>query len=308
MAKALVRKHDELAKKFLTNVEVARDFLKCHLKPEIQNKLNLATLSIESESFIENDLRKRFADVIYQVNFKESSKVAYIYVLIEHQSTPDPLMPLRTLRYKLAVMQRYVDKHYKKGDHDIELPLVVSMVLYNGKDSPYPYKTDIMDMFSDKELAETVGLGKFKLIDLTTTDDNQILQHGKVALLEILQKHIRIRDFSNAIELIMSAILVAHDDNISKDLFESALSYMANAREIEDLEPLFKKILEISDYRETVMTYAEHYTQKGRQEGKQETQMEIAKQLLKSGVDSSIIASATHLSKSQIDALKETLH
>ena len=44
MTKALVRKHDELAKKFLTNIEMAKDFLRYHLKPEIQNKLNLATL------------------------------------------------------------------------------------------------------------------------------------------------------------------------------------------------------------------------------------------------------------------------
>jgi predicted transposase YdaD len=209
-------------------------------------------------------------------------------------------MPLRILRYKLAVMQRYVDTHYKKGDDDIELPLVVSMVLYNGESSPYPYKTDIMDMFADKQLSETVGLGKFKLIDLTTIDDDKILKHGKVALLEMLEKHIKIRDFSNAIDLIMNAILVAHENNLAKDLFESALSYMTKARDIKDLEPLFQKILKIDDYRETVMTYAEHYKQEGKQE--------IIQEMLKAGMDMASIAKIAHLSEKEVKKIKESMH
>jgi predicted transposase/invertase (TIGR01784 family) len=43
--------------------------------------------------------------------------------------------------------------------------------------------------------------------------------------------------------------------------------------------------------------------QKGMQLGKQEAQQEIAKELLKSGIDSSIIAAATHLTVDKIKAL-----
>ncbi|MBP9743453.1 MAG: hypothetical protein KBD37_08850 [Burkholderiales bacterium] len=59
------------------------------------------------------------------------------------------------------------------------------------------------------------------------------------------------------------------------------------------------------------MSYAEELLQKGRQEGMalgeqkvHQTQQEITKNLLKSGVDKSIIASATNLTLEQIKSLQ----
>ena len=68
------------------------------------------------------------------------------------------------------------------------------------------------------------------------------------------------------------------------------------------------------------MTYAEELKQEGKREGKQEgmqlgvqlghqeAQQEIAQQLLKSGVDTTIIANATHLTPAQVEELKKSLH
>nr|MBP9742613.1 hypothetical protein [Burkholderiales bacterium] len=56
----------------------------------------------------------------------------------------------------------------------------------------------------------------------------------------------------------------------------------------------------IPKYGDTIMSYAEEL----RQEGEQKAQQEIAKNLLKSGVDASIIASATHLTLEQINSLQ----
>jgi len=42
-------------------------------------------------------------------------------------------------------------------------------------------------------------LGSFNLVDLTIADEEDILKRGKLALFEMLQKHIRVRDFNNAI-------------------------------------------------------------------------------------------------------------
>lgn len=59
------------------------------------------------------------------------------------------------------------------------------------------------------------------------------------------------------------------------------------------------------------MTYGDVLRKEGRQEGmqlgKQEAQQEIAKNLLKSGVDTSIVAKATHLSVKQLEEIKKTL-
>jgi predicted transposase/invertase (TIGR01784 family) len=51
------------------------------------------------------------------------------------------------------------------------------------------------------------------------------------------------------------------------------------------------------------MSYADELRQEGRQEGVQE----VARNLLKSGIDTSIVAKATHLSAKQIEELKKAI-
>ncbi|MDQ5919987.1 MAG: hypothetical protein QG673_43 [Pseudomonadota bacterium] len=305
----LVKQHDELAKRFLTDLNAARGFLQIHLDPKILAKCDLSTLTIESGSYIDNDLRKRASDILYKMDLLDKSNCVYVYVLIEHQSRAEELMPLRVLRYVLAILQNHVDKYKVKGD----LPIVVPLILYNGEKSPYPYATNISKLFEDKELIKEFPVGSFRLVDLTVMPDEAIYRHGKIALLEMLQKHINVRDFRKSRAQIVHTVLVAYKDNISKELFDSAISYLTNAREGFELEPLFKEIIDnISEYEGTIMSYAEELEQKGiqkgMQKGRQEAEQEIAKNLLKSGVDAKVVANATHLSVQQINELKKSMH
>jgi len=181
----ILKKHDPMARKFLSDLSVTKEFLNTYLMPELKAKCDLNTLTIESGSYVENDLKTHCADIVYKVNLLDNSGCAYIYTLIEHQSTPKKLMPFRILKYQLAIIQKHLDEN--KGS---KFPIVVPLVFYNGATSPYPYVCDIAELFADPELYKKIQLGKFKLIDLTTMSDEQILQHGMLALLEIFLKHI----------------------------------------------------------------------------------------------------------------------
>ena len=48
-----------LAKRFLTNVSVARDFLKANSSQDVSGRCNFATLKIIATSSIEEDMRAR---------------------------------------------------------------------------------------------------------------------------------------------------------------------------------------------------------------------------------------------------------
>lgn len=65
--------HDAIFRQFLTQPEVARDFMEIHL---------LATLKLEFGSFVEDDLRQYFSDVLYSL--KTTAGDGYVHVLIEH--------------------------------------------------------------------------------------------------------------------------------------------------------------------------------------------------------------------------------
>lgn len=51
--------HDAVFRQMLTQKEVARDFLQIHLPEAFLNICDMETLTLESGSFIEDDLRTR---------------------------------------------------------------------------------------------------------------------------------------------------------------------------------------------------------------------------------------------------------
>lgn len=77
-------------------MDTARDFIQLHMPVELLRLCDLTTLKLESGSFIEEDLRAYFSDVLYSL--KTTTGEGYIHVLIEHQSTPDRHMAFRLLQ------------------------------------------------------------------------------------------------------------------------------------------------------------------------------------------------------------------
>ena len=327
MSKTKVKQHDALVKLFLSDLKVARGFLKRYLPHELQLKCDFNSVSVEPESYIDNNLKRYCSDLVYKINVSSDEEVesAYIYLLIEHQSTAELLMPLRMLRYQLAIIQKHVDK---QAQDVLKLPLVVPIVLYNGLKSPYPHTQDIADLFEDQVLYQQMPVGKFRLVDLTVMSDEELPQHNTLSVLEIMLKHIRQRDLMLVAKSMIEALQIGYQNGMGEGLANGVFSYLSNAREGEELKPLFKKFVdELTYYEDNIMTYAEELKQEGfkmgmsyaeklkqegiqigEQRGHQEAQREIAQQLLKSGIDSTIIANATHLTSTQVEELKKLLN
>ena len=173
-AKGTPTPHDLVFKQFLTHSETARDFMQLHLPTELQAVSDFSTLRLESGSFVEESLRPYFSDVLYSLRTTAGDE-SYIHVLIEHQSTPDRHMAFRLLRYSIAAMQRHLDAGHEK------LPLVIPVLFYTGRRSPYPYSTRWLDEFNDPELAENLYSTDFPLVDVTVIPDDEIMGHRSIA-------------------------------------------------------------------------------------------------------------------------------
>lgn len=323
----LTIKHDEFVRKCLTDLNMAQEFLEKYLHPEIKAKCDFNQLSIVAGTYIEDDLKAHASDIVYKFNLKDNEGCAYVYALIEHQSTPDRLMPFRILRYQLAIIQKHMEEY--PGD---KLPLVAPIVFYNGKTIPYPYSNELADLFADKELFDSIGLGNFKLADLTVTEDNEILQDKKLVLLEMLLKHIHDRDFNSIIDYIVKAFKIAELQQVNTSLVNSAIFYLLSGREREELNQLITKLKQdLPNYGDTFMTYAEELRQEGIQLGKQEgiqlgeqrgiqlgeqrgiqqgkinAQIEMAKKLIKANTDTNFISEVTDLKVEEIIELKNLI-
>lgn len=62
--------HDATFRQFVTQPDVARDFMELHLPAELCAIGDLSTLKLESVSFIGDDLRQYFSDVLYSLKTK----------------------------------------------------------------------------------------------------------------------------------------------------------------------------------------------------------------------------------------------
>lgn len=87
----------------LRHPDTARDFIDIHLPASLRKLCDLTTLKLEPNSFIDEDLRQYYSDLLWSVKTQEGA--GYIYVVIEHQSKPEELMAFRMMRYSIAAMQ-----------------------------------------------------------------------------------------------------------------------------------------------------------------------------------------------------------
>ena len=84
--------HDKLVRKMLKNKRIAIDLLKSSLPTKTLVKLDLPTLQSASETAVSGKWKEFRNDIVFHCKTKEQKNT---YILVEHQSTPDRLMPLR---------------------------------------------------------------------------------------------------------------------------------------------------------------------------------------------------------------------
>lgn len=78
-----------------------------------------------------DSLRPFYSDVLYSL--ETTCGRGYVHILIEHQSSPDKYMAFRLMRYAVAAMHRHLEAGHKT------LPLVIPILFYQGRRSPYPW-------------------------------------------------------------------------------------------------------------------------------------------------------------------------
>ncbi|EFL4011052.1 TPA: Rpn family recombination-promoting nuclease/putative transposase [Escherichia coli] len=290
--------HDALFKSFLTHPGTARDFMEIHLPKDLRELCDLDSLKLESASFVDEKLRALHSDILWSVKTREGD--GYIYVVIEHQSREDIHMA--------AVMQRHIE-HDKRRP----LPLVIPMLFYHGSRSPYPWSLCWLDEFAAPTTARKLYSAAFPLVDVTVVPDDEIVQHRRVALLELIQKHIRQRDLMGLIDQLV-VLLVTECAN------DSQITALLNYILLTGDEARFKAFISeltrrMPHHRERIMTIAERIhndgwllgRERGRKEGKVEGERSLLRLLLQNGADPEWIQRYTGLSAEQMQALDQPL-
>ena len=112
----------------------------------------------------------------------------------------------------------------------------------------------------------------FPLVDITVVPDDEIVQHRRVALLELMQKHIRQRDLLGIVEHLTAILLSGYaNDRQLKTLF----NYLIHLGKVFRLGKFIREVAQrVPQHKEKLMTIAERLREVGRRQGKREGRLE----------------------------------
>jgi len=306
--------HDRLFRSLMGDEKVANEFFEKHLPVDIKKQVQLNSLKLQGNSYIGDDLRMQVTDLLFNANF--NGKSGYIYLLVEHQSKPEKLMPFRILKYMTAIME----DHLKKTGDTI-LPVVYPMIMYSGK-RPYNYSTNLFDLFGEqKELALKIFCNAYELADISkipTEELNRLIWYGTLA--QAMKAIHESRDINQLLKWVISKLcVIAKHNNLS--YISAIVTYFSEVGEMRDQKE-FNNIMKrnfTKKERQKIMTYAEQLRfegmaegitkgrTEGRTEGKTEATKNVAIRLLQRDSSPDVIAEITELPLAQVLELKKKI-
>jgi predicted transposase/invertase (TIGR01784 family) len=97
LAPTIVISHDAFFVSAFSDIDVLVDFLKANLDHKILELLDLSKITKINKSFVKSNLNHSCSDLCFKIDV--NNKPAFLYLLFEHQSSSNPLMPFRFLEY-----------------------------------------------------------------------------------------------------------------------------------------------------------------------------------------------------------------
>lgn len=262
----LTNPHDKFFKETFTRIEIARDFFANYLPQPVVNALNLDTLALQSGSFIDTDLQEQFADLLYQVDLQDGSEsedtTAYLYLLLEHKSYPDPHTPFQLLRYLVRIWERDVQD-------GTALRPIIPTVVYHGHEQ-WHVATEFGELFAGPDSLQPYWPQfRYELQDLSAFDDEEIqgtvqLQIGLLVLKYIFDPALRGR-----LGDIFLMFRELEEAKSALEYFRTVLYYIGNASKhlaAEEMVTIVQQTL-ADEGNEIMQTVANYWIEQGVEKG-----------------------------------------
>ncbi len=253
----------------MKNIEVAKDFFRHHLPKAILPLIDLNSLVLQDNTYVDEKLRECQSDILYQV--KIQNRIGYLYLLLEHQSTAHPLMAFRLWQYMIGIWADYINQQKIQPK---KLPLIVPMVFYNGE-KPYDEPRDLRQIIEAKpEIIEDHLFREFHLIDTNDIQDEDLRKQVWSGIVTFAFKHIHDRDskkaFSQFIQFAKEITLIVHGQGLITVL-STLLLYHFTVKKLNNKEEYYKimstELLDSPGGQDIMATIADYLRHEGWEKG-----------------------------------------
>ncbi|MEZ4657794.1 MAG: Rpn family recombination-promoting nuclease/putative transposase [Caldilineaceae bacterium] len=180
----IINPHDRFFRYVFAHTEWTRQLLATALPRGLLRSMDLDTLQVESGSFIDEELREHFSDMLFNAQLV-TGQVGYAYMLFEHKSYPDKVVPFQMLRYIVRIWEQVMRDQKKwsaaascmhgllSGRQQWNIPLHLGGLV----DAPAEWRTYVPEF-------------KYVLIDLSVYDAAQIKEPILMQAALLAMKHI----------------------------------------------------------------------------------------------------------------------
>ena len=256
--------HDHLFKLIFGDPVELPALLTDLLSPGITDRLDLNAATPAPTEAVADDLSALHPDLRFEIPWREGGWLT-LTLILEHQSSPDPQMPLRALRYTLQAWEAAARSEQR-------LPVVLTLVIFHG---PRPWTTPkrLSEMFDAPRealpaLAKLMPELSLNLVDLTNTPDDKIpgRDGGKLALLLLRDAHDK--DLWGVLDAHLESLGVLNERRGIRPV-RGVLRYITEVTEPALPSELRERIVRQVNpqLREELVSWAERLRAEGREQG-----------------------------------------
>ena len=241
-------------------------------------------MALEPGSYIDEKLRGSESDLLFSVPV--AGKSSLLYVLIEHQSTPDAHMPLRLLGYMAAIWRTYAATHPGK-----RLPAILPVVLAQCE-QPWPHEATMRSLLDIPEgLGELIEpmqpLFAHKLLDLAKLLPEEIQGTEVGAAVLRVMRAARTGNLDGLLEAALDMVAAAARGGDARMRIMATITYILATAPVPAKEVIerMQKLRMPEELIQDTMSAAELLFKEGRQEGRQEEAQDAVIQALETRFD-----------------------
>jgi predicted transposase YdaD len=310
MPESLIRRHDQFFKHLLDRPGAAGTLLRERLPRAVTRLLADEPPELMAGSFVTQTLSELRSDRLYRTR-TVTGRPVLIYALIEHKSSPDPLIGVQLLGYKAQILKRWIDNTddaRPPGCGPLPLPAVLSLVVYHGAERWAVPETLAEAVDADADLRPYLVDFRYTLADLGRIADPELSadQALRVRLL-VLKWAARDGDLRALLRAVLEAAAALGLDDLV-----AALHYILGELD-ESKAGLLREVLAetIPGQEEPIMlTLGEKFKAEGRAEGKAEAMAATLLKLLSrrfgpvpSGIEQRVRSAGTDQLDAWLDAV-----
>ncbi|MCX7885067.1 MAG: Rpn family recombination-promoting nuclease/putative transposase [Caloramator sp.] len=263
--------HDKFFKETFSNIEIAKDFIVNYLPQDIVKIIDLDTLVLQKDSFINEKLKEVYSDMLFKVSINNND--GYIYFLFEHKSYVSRQTALQLLRYMVEIWEMSIKKEGLG-----KLPIIIPLVIYHGREK-WNVKTRLSDVIEgynelDDNIKKFIPSFEYLLYDISRYKDEDIKGHVQLKIILSILRDIFSDDAKKMYSTIINAakyLSELEDKETGLEYFEIYMRYIFSSYKDmtrDDFENIAKEIEKtFIEGSEKIMILADMFREEGMQKG-----------------------------------------